>query len=153
MKRPVTEIVLCALLLTGCDSEPKEPVEWIEVPLEDATFFDNGKELTEGQYDILVLRNSALEFKLGMNQGDTITYQWTVDMEDPSLLTAEFHGHTHRVGEEPGTVMFYKIHNDGKESGTLVAPFEGIHGWYLNNTSSEDIFVNLEVTGFYEEIE
>lgn len=58
-------------------------------------------------------------------------------MANPELLTAEFHGHTERVGHTPGTVMFYKIHTDGKESGSLKAPLTGIHGGYLNNESAE----------------
>jgi hypothetical protein len=74
-------------------------------------------------------------------------------MENHELLEVEFHGHTDRVGNEPGLLMFYKIHNDGEESETLTAPFSGIHGWYLNNKSAEDIVVVLNVAGFYSELE
>jgi len=35
----------------------------------------------------------------------------------------------------------------------LTAPFSGIHGWYLNNQSTEDIVVVLNVAGFYSELE
>ncbi|MEX0618113.1 MAG: hypothetical protein WDZ76_07145 [Pseudohongiellaceae bacterium] len=148
-------VFLSACLLSSCggDNEDGEPVEWIDVPLSEHTFFDSQRQYLEDDYDILVLRESALEFKLGLDEGDSIIYHWTVDMAQPELLTSEFHGHTHRIGEEPGTVMFYKIHNDGAEAGTLVAPFDGIHGWYLNNESSEDITVKLHVSGFYEEID
>ena len=69
----------------------------------------------------------------------------------PDKLTSEFHGHTERVGNAPGTLMYYKIHSDGRESGTLRAPFTGIHGWYLNNTSDDDIVVWLKVAGVYDE--
>jgi hypothetical protein len=152
--RPLS-LMLLSCLIAACSEEPDEPVEpveWIDVPLSDNTFFGGQREFHEGSYDILVLRDSALEFKLGMNQGDSIVYHWTVEMAEPELLTSEFHGHTNRVGDEPGTVMFYKIHTDGAEAGTLVAPFDGIHGWYLNNQSGEDITVNLRVAGFYQEL-
>jgi len=151
----VPVILLAGLALSACEGEPEEPVEaveWVEVPLGQSIFFNAQREFHQGEYDILVLRESALEFKLGLNQGDSIVYQWTVEMTQPELLTAEFHGHTHRVGDEPGIVMFYKIHSDGSEAGSLVAPFDGIHGWYLNNQSNDDITVRLRVAGFYEEL-
>lgn len=138
------------IAITACSEEPGD---WIEVPLSDATFFSADNTYREDQIEILVLRNTALEYKLGLNAGDSMSYQWTVEMDQPQSLTAEFHGHTHRVGEEPGTVMFYKIHQDGKESGSLVAPFEGIHGWYFDNQSDEDITIQLRAAGFYELID
>ncbi len=33
--------------------------------------------------------------------------------------------------------------------GALRAPFTGIHGWYLNNQSTEDVVVRLKVAGHY----
>ena len=143
----ISAMVLC---LTSCGETP--PTEWIEVPLSEHTYISGNREFRQADFDILVLRNASLEFKLGLNQNDAITYSWTVAMEQPELLSAEFHGHTERVGEEPGTVMFYKIHNVGAESGSLVAPFDGIHGWYLDNQSDEDITVKLKVAGFFEEL-
>lgn len=136
--------------LVACSNDSDEPVDWIEVPLTEATYFGSEADYLEGEYEILVLRNTALEYKLGMNAGQSLSYHWTVDMERPELLTAEFHGHTHRVGEEPGTVMFYKIHQDGEEQGSLVAPFDGIHGWYFDNTSDQDITIILKAAGFFE---
>jgi len=137
--------------LVAC-SEP-EDVDWIEVPLEADTFFETRAVYREGEYEILVLNNTDLEYKLGMLGGDSISYHWTVDMQQPERLNVEFHGHTHRVNEEPGTVMFYKIHQDGEEQGTLVAPFDGIHGWYFDNQTNEDITIKLNVAGFYEEVD
>jgi hypothetical protein len=146
-------ILFISFGLISCATVPPEPVDWIEVPLSDNTFSENAVSYQEGVYDILVKALTALEYKVGVLQGDSIVYRWQVEMEKPELLTAEFHGHTERVGEEPGTVMFYKIHNNGEESGRLTAPFSGIHGWYLNNESEEDIVVSLTVSGFYEELD
>ena len=141
-------ISLCGVFLLACSET--DTGDWIEVPLTDRTWFDSTQTWQTGSYEILVLRQSALEYKLGLNEGDAITYHWDVAMAQPELLDVEFHGHTHRVGDEPGTVMYYRIHAAGEERGTLVAPFDGIHGWYLNNQSDEDISVRLNVAGFYE---
>ena len=35
-------------------------------------------------------------------------------------------------------------------TGTLIAPFEGIHGWYFRNKNKEDVIVNLKLKGQYE---
>lgn len=141
------------VVLTGCQQEADEVVDWIEVPLSEATYFSVEGEVRQESFEILVLRESALEFKLGMKAGDAIVYNWDVEMAQPELLTAEFHGHTERVGDAPGTVMFYTIHTNGNESGNLVAPFDGIHGWYLNNESNEDIVVRLHVAGYFDVLE
>ena len=41
----------------------------------------------------------------------------------------------------------------GVESGTMKAPFDGIHGWYLNNRSDRDVVVKLTASGFFEDVE
>lgn len=144
--------VVLLFFLMSC-AQIQEPVgDWIDVPLSKNTFSNNSASYKTGKYTIPVAAHDALEYKLGLLEGDSIVYQWDVKMNDPSLLGVEFHGHTERVGSAPGTVMFYKIHNDGAGSGTLTAPFSGIHGWYLNNKSDEDIVVDLTVSGFYSEV-
>jgi len=145
-------VIAPLLLLAACTTTPEAPVEWIDVPLSPETWWEQGgREWREGDYEIPLAAGAALEYKIAMNAGDMVVYSWTVEMADPALLGVEFHGHTERVGEAPGTVMFYKIHNEGRESGSLRAPFTGIHGWYLNNQSTQDIVVRLEVAGFYSE--
>ena len=91
-----------------------------------------------------------LEYKLGLNEGDSIVYQWdAVDLKDVEMLYAEFHGHTEPVGNV-GDLMYYRKASGGTERGTLVAPFTGIHGWYLRNDGEQPIVVRLKVAGFYE---
>ena len=65
------------------------------------------------------------------------------------MLYAEFHGHTPPVNNV-GDLMYYRKATGGTERGTLVAPFTGIHGWYLRNDGEQPIVVRLKVAGFYE---
>lgn len=141
---------LAALLLTA-SCGLAGAAEWVDAPLSPETWWEQSAEWKTETYDIPLAAGMGLEHMLRMNEGDMIVYHWTVDMDDPSLLTAEFHGHTERTGDEPGTVMFYTQHKNGKESGTLRAPFTGVHGWYLNNESKKDIVVHLEVAGYFAE--
>jgi len=125
-------------------------VEWNELPLADGVFREYSADYRTDVIDIPLAPSGELEYKLGLNEGDSIVYQWdAVDLKDPEKLYAEFHGHTPPV-ENVGDLMFYRKATGGTERGTLVAPFTGIHGWYLRNDGEEPIVVRLKVAGFYE---
>jgi hypothetical protein len=144
-------LVTLLSVVAGCTATGGAPPagDWIDVPLSPETWWSQQGAWQQGEYEIPVAAGRALEYKIGMNAGDMVVYSWAVTMADPALLGVEFHGHTERVGEAPGTVMFYKIHSDGTEQGSLRAPFTGIHGWYLDNQSDEDVVVRLQLAGFY----
>jgi len=144
-------VLFFSSLLTACGQS--ESGDWIDVPLQDNTYYEQTEHFQQADFEIPLESEQALEFKLAMKAGDTIVYHWVVDMQMPALLTVEFHGHTERQGDEPGTVMFYKKHVQGHEEGSLVAPFDGVHGWYLKNDSTEDVVVKLSVAGFFEVVE
>jgi hypothetical protein len=127
-------------------------VEWNDIPLTEGTFHEGAVPFKQSESEILVPAGDGPEFKLAMNAGDTIVYAWTSDIADPALMDVEFHGHTDPV-DGMGDLMFYKVHNEGRESGTMTAPFTGIHGWWLNNRSDKDVTVKLTVAGFYEDAE
>ena len=101
--------------------------------------------------EIPLFAGADLEYKLGMKLGNAVSYNWqAANLESPDELLIEFHGHTIRESEAPGDVMFYKRHRSDSASGYLVAPFDGIHGWYFDNQSNSDIVITLNVSGFYE---
>ncbi len=150
--------LVVVLLSGGCaglaeqsatDTAATPPPEWIDAPLSPETWWQQGATWKHEVYEIPVAAGKGLEHMLRMNAGDIVVYSWTADTAEPSLLTAEFHGHTERVGTAPGTVMFYTQHKNGKESGTLRAPFTGVHGWYLNNEGTQDVVVRLQVAGYF----
>jgi hypothetical protein len=125
-------------------------VEWNELPLGDGVFREYTADYRTDVVDIPLEPLEELEYKLGLNEGDSIVYQWdAVDLKDPEKLYAEFHGHTPPV-DNVGDLMFYRKATGATERGTLVAPFTGIHGWYLRNDGEEPIVVRLKVAGFYE---
>jgi hypothetical protein len=124
-------------------------VEWNELPLADGVFREFSADYRSDVIDIPLAAGGELEYKLGLNEGDSIVYQWdAVDLDEPETLYAEFHGHTPPVGGV-GDLMFYRKAAGATERGTLIAPFTGIHGWYLRNDGDEPIVVRLKVAGFY----
>ena len=139
--------LIVGLALVGVASSQ---VEWNELPLGDGVFREYTADYRTDVIDIPLEPLEELEYKLGLNEGDSIVYQWdAVDLADPEKLYAEFHGHTPPVNNV-GDLMFYRKATGATERGTLVAPFTGIHGWYLRNDGEEPIVVRLKVAGFYE---
>ncbi len=125
-------------------------VEWNELPLAEGVFREYTTDYRTDVIEIPLGPLEELEYKLGLNEGDAIVYQWdAVDLKDPEMLWAEFHGHTPPVNNA-GDLMFYRKATGATERGTLVAPFTGIHGWYLRNDGEQAIVVQLKVAGFYE---
>ena len=139
-------LCLC-LILTACASVP---VAWIDVPLADHVYFETRPAYRTDQIEIPVPANSDLEYMLEMKQGYSVSYEWrSTDISNPELLLAEFHGHTVRDSEEPGNVMFFKQGRGETSNGYLVAPFDGVHGWYFSNETDSDINITLSLSGFY----
>jgi hypothetical protein len=125
-------------------------VRWNEMQMPDGVFREHSTDYRTDLIDIALKPGGELEYKLGLNQGDSIVYQWhAIDLKDAKLLYAEFHGHTEPVNGA-GDLMFYRKANGATERGVLTAPFTGIHGWYLRNESKEPVVVRLKVAGYYE---
>ena len=141
----------CAPFDEQAAAPPAGASPWNEIPLASGVFREQGGAYRNDLIDIPIEPFGELEYKLGMNAGDSIVYAWdALDMASPDLLYAEFHGHTERIGEAPGDLMFYRKASGGNERGALTAPFTGIHGWYLKNDTDRPIVVRLNVAGFYE---
>jgi hypothetical protein len=96
------------------------------------------------------MRGNELEYKVRMPEGSTLIYEWEVlDLENGQEFYYDFHGHTTVEGGEM-TVATYKQDVGASAAGSLIAPFEGVHGWYFQNQSVGPVVVRLKVSGFYE---
>lgn len=157
-------LLLCAFLLAGSapaavpsggqTAAPTQPPAWNEMPLPAGVYRHNQTVHRTDTVDIPVQPNGGeIEYMVTMKQGDAAVYSWrALDLADGDRLTSEFHGHTDRAPGTTGTLMFYRKATGAVESGALVAPFDGIHGWYLKNDAARPIVVRLTISGFYEVI-
>jgi hypothetical protein len=93
-----------------------------------------------------------LEYKVRMKAGGTLVYSWSV----PSVASADelyFDFHGEAPASEPGaegTVVEYLQATGTRSSGALVAPLDGVHGWYLQNQTEHPVVVHLKLSGFYD---
>lgn len=88
----------------------------------------------------------ALEYKVTMARGEALVYSWTAS----APVVYEFHGHT--VSDDPGVpieVMDYVKDRAAESHGALIAPMDGIHGWYFANPGFEPITIELRLAGYY----
>ena len=75
-------------------------------------------------------------------------YSWSVDQ---GTVYSDFHGHTPEAGQ--GFFVRYIEHQDTTGgNGSLVAPFDGEHGWYWLNYNDFPVTVTLTVTGYYDDV-
>jgi hypothetical protein len=92
-----------------------------------------------------------VEYKLKMQQGDAVVYSWHVD---DGLVYTDFHADP---GENDQYPEHYWIRYEEGElsgsAGSLVAPFDGNHGWYWLNIEEKPVTITLEVRGYYASID
>ena len=97
-------------------------------------------------------RDVQIEYKVRMRQGATLIYEWQVSgARNASDLYYDFHGHT--LADQPGetmTVATYRQFTGARANGALTAPFDGIHGWFFQNSAASPVVVRLRIAGFYD---
>lgn len=93
------------------------------------------------------------EVKVEMAKSKVVLYSWKVTGGD---VYVDFHGHDpakdnsfwvryEEAGQEEGQGV-------SSRSGSLVAPFDGQHGWYFLNLAQGPITIDLTVTGYFDRL-
>ena len=94
---------------------------------------------------------NELEYKVRMDKDATLTYAWSVEpLGGPDDFYYAFHGHTLDDDPDQITVANYREGTAANAAGALVAPFEGVHGWYFVNQSAKPVVIHLKLSGFYD---
>jgi len=94
------------------------------------------------------------EYKAIMQQGDAFVYHWKLEK---GIVYTDFHADPGENAAAAGYPEQYYIRyaesETAESSGSLVAPFDGNHGWYWLNIEEEPITITLEVHGYYDRVE
>jgi len=85
----------------------------------------------------------GIEYKYRMEKGAGMVYSWT----STGKVRFDFHGEPQ--GAPKGYAESYEMAEGQKASGSFFAPTPGIHGWFWENLSTDDITITLTSTGFY----
>ena len=93
-----------------------------------------------------------VEVKAVMQQGDALVYSWKL-VEGDTVYT-DFHADPLETDQYPELYWIrYRESEVASSSGSLVAPFDGNHGWYWLNIEENPIRIELEVRGYYDSVE
>ena len=102
------------------------------------------KAFTQETVTFQVKPREGFEYKYRLDKGEALLYSWS----SSAPMNTEFHAEPD--GAPRGYAQTYEK-KDGMtaSSGTLTAPFSGIHGWYWENTTDKDATVTLASSGYY----
>jgi hypothetical protein len=89
------------------------------------------------------------EIKTVLRASKVIEYTWKTD---GGLVYSDMHGHDPAAGQD--FFVRYREDQEGatEATGSLVAPFDGEHGWYWLNIHDGPVTITLTVTGFFDDI-
>lgn len=93
------------------------------------------------------------EVKVEMARSKVIVYSWKVNGGE---VYVDFHGHD-PARDKSFWVRYEEAGVDEGEGvterhGSLVAPFDGQHGWYFLNLAQDPITIDLTVTGYFDRL-
>ena len=98
----------------------------------------------EETVDFAVAAGEGMEYKYRLEEGEALLYSWT------ATGPVNYELHAEPDGAPRGYAQTYELRQATSEaSGTLTAPFSGIHGWFWENLGDEEITVTLTTAGFY----
>jgi hypothetical protein len=102
------------------------------------------KAFTQETVTFQVKPKEGFEYKYRLEKGEALLYSWSAS----APMNTEFHAEPD--GAPRGYAQSYEK-KDGMTgaSGTLTAPFSGIHGWYWQNTTDTNQTVTLTSAGYY----
>jgi hypothetical protein len=88
--------------------------------------------------------HEGMEYKYRLDKGESLLYSWK------ATVPVNYELHAEPDGAPRGYAQSYEKKSDTSQaSGTLTAPFPGIHGWYWENTTNGEMTVTLTASGFY----
>jgi len=98
----------------------------------------------EETVDFKVGPHEGMEYKYRLDKGEALLYSWK------ATAPVNYELHAEPDGAPRGYAQSYeKGQATNDASGTLTAPFPGIHGWFWENTSNQEVIVTLTTAGFY----
>ncbi len=151
-RRSLMMSVLLVLVscLIGC-SEPQtetEPTGDDPRPLEDSSVYqDHNSTFRSSVEEVILAPGSGTEVMMVLAEKQAILYQWTVE---GGRVYSDFHGHDPK--DTSYWVQYRESAADMANYGSLVAPFEGQHGWYFRNDGQSELVISVRISGYFTDV-
>lgn len=83
----------------------------------------------------------SVEFKYTIPEGARMAFRW----EGSGVLNYDMHSHPFEGGTE--ATESFGVDEAQQMQGIYIAPFTGIHGWYWQNRSMDNVTLTLDASG------
>jgi hypothetical protein len=144
-----TTLLLFMILLSGASLSGQAPQNTATIPNNSTpgTATANATQpavFKVDRHEITLKPKEGIEYKYEMQKGTTMVYSW----KSSSRVNHEFHGEPQ--GAPRGYADTY-LKEDGVNvsHGVFLAPSTGIHGWFWENTGTQDVVVTITAAGFF----
>lgn len=107
------------------------------------TIASQDREFKDETVEFKIAPREGMEYKYRLDKGEALLYSWRATRR----VSYEFHAEPD--GAPRGYAETYEKGQAADASGTLTAPFPGIHGWYWENPGDGEVTVTLKAAGFY----
>lgn len=136
------------LVLTSCLTACAEPSGDDPRPLEDPSVYqDHDSTFRSSVEEVVLAPGAGTEVMMVLAAKQVIVYQWTVEGGE---VYSDFHGHD--PDDTSYWVQYRESAADMAAYGSLVAPFNGEHGWYFRNDGQSELVISIRTNGFFSDV-
>lgn len=128
--------------VAAAPATPTEPVA--EIPSEPAE--DTAESQPNHEMTVTLAPNEGAEIKVSLQKGKTVKYKWWTDK---GRANYDIHGDSEELNINYHN---YSKGSDTQSEGILEAAFDGYHGWFWRNRTSDVLSVTIQTIGDYTEI-
>jgi len=122
-------------------AEAGEMTELERGALRDGVLTTSNQTMHTDRWERELAPYEAVEFKYTMEEGQPMVFSWRTT----APVNYDMHSHPFEGGEE--MTESYGIGESQAMQGLYVAPFTGIHGWYWQNRTLDNVTLTLKTTG------
>ena len=142
MSHAATSVLIVLLGVAALQAQAQAPIA--PPPPTPGAFVPQSVPFKTDSVEIRLAPKEGMEYKYRLDKGEALLYSWKAT----APVNVEFHAEPD--GAPRGYAQTYeKADRQTAASGTLTAPFPGIHGWYWENTTDQPITVTLTSAGYY----
>jgi len=108
---------------------------------------ETGQAILSHEMQVTLSPDEGTEIKVSMLKGAKVTYSWWTDGGKANF---DIHGDSNKL-----RIDYHNYEKGSKErvdNGTIVAAFDGSHGWFWRNRTSKTMTLTLQTKGEYTKI-
>ncbi|MXY24321.1 MAG: hypothetical protein F4Y45_07345 [Acidobacteria bacterium] len=104
----------------------------------------------EGEYrldtvELPLAPGEWVEYTYRLEEGAAMLYTWQ------ATGAVEYNLHSAPDGAPPGYAESFDSAASDAATGSYIAPFTGIHGWYWENPGTSEVMITMHTAGFYRD--